>query len=243
MQPVKKILIPIPDKDFDTTEVALAWEIFKKNHFQVVFATEHGKVAETDPLLLTGVIFGQLGAKKNAIAAYHEMQKSGEFLNPITYFHVKPHEFDLLYLPGGHAKGMRQYLESKILQDKIVEFFKLNKLIGSVCHGSLVMARSLDSATGKSIVYDYTISGLPKSLEMLAYGLTSWKLGDYYKTYPEYLQDEVESLLKTKKQFKTGLSSFIPFIVEDRNLTCGRWPNDVEKLANRLTERLKAIHS
>ena len=141
MQPVKKILIPIPDKDFDTTEVALAWEIFKKNHFQIVFATEHGKVGETDPLLLSGVIFGQLGAKKNAIAAYHEMQKSGEFLNPITYFHIKPQEFDLLYLPGGHAKGMRQYLESKVLQDRIVEFFKLNKLIGSVCHGSLVMAR------------------------------------------------------------------------------------------------------
>lgn len=238
MKVQKKILIPISDKDFDTTEVAIAWEIFKKNKIQVVFATEHGKIGETDPLLLNGVIFGQLGAKKNAIAAYQDMQHSGEFQNPITFFHIKPAEYDLLYLPGGHAKGMRQYLESKVLQEKIVEFFKLNKLVGSICHGTLVMARSIDPETGKSVVYDYTLSGLPKSLELLAYGLTGWKLGDYYRTYPAYTQDEVSSFLKHKSQFKTGISSFVPFIVEDRNLTCGRWPKDVEKLINRLVERL-----
>ncbi len=236
---MKKIIIPVPDKDFDTTEVAIAWKIFRKNNIRVVFATEKGNVAATDPLLLTGVIFGQLGAKPDAIAAYHEMCLSEEFQHPIIYADIIPSEYDMLYLPGGHAKGMRQYLESKVLQDKIVDFFTLNKQVGAVCHGSLLMARSIDPATGKSVVYDYTFTGLPKSLERLAYYITQWKLDDYYKTYTMYLQDEVETFLKDKNQFKTGFSSFMPMVVEDRNLTSARWPNDVEKLANRLVEKLQ----
>ena len=237
---MKKAVIPIPDKDFDTTEVAITWKILKTNGIEIVFSTENGAIGETDPLLLTGVIFGQLGAKKNAIDAYHEMQKSAEFLHPIKYNEINPTEYDLLFLPGGHAKGMRPYLENKTLQDKIVDFFKLNKQVGSVCHGTLALARSINPETGKSIVYNYQLTGLTKSLEKLAYYLTKWKLGDYYRTYPEYLQDEVESLLQQPSNFKTGTSSFIPFLVEDRNLVSARWPNDVEKLANKLVERLNA---
>ena len=135
---------------------------------------------------------------------------------------------------------MRQYLESKILQEKVVDFFRLNKLIGSVCHGPLVLARSIDAKTGKSVIFNYRITALTKFLEKLAYYLTKWKLGDYYRTYPAYVQDEIESYLENANNFKTGISGFIPFLVEDRNLITARWPNDVEKLANRLAEKLNA---
>lgn len=236
---MKRVLIPIPDKDFDTTEVAITWKIFIENGIQVVFATETGRVGETDPLLLTGVILGQLGAQPDAIEAYKRLQSDNAFLHPITYQAIRPEEYDLLFLPGGHAKGMRQYLESKVLQQKVVEFFSHRKLIGSVCHGPIVLTRSIDPVTGKSVIYDYALTALPKSLERLAYYLTSWKLGDYYRTYPAYVQDEIESQLADKNNFKTGVSSFIPFLVEDRNLTTARWPNDVKKLAYRLVERLK----
>ena len=225
---MKKAIIPIPDKDFDTTEVSITWKILKENKIDIIFATENGIVGETDPLLLTGVIFGQLGAKKDAIDAYHLMQKSNEFLHPIKYDEINPSDYDLLFLPGGHAKGMRQYLENKTLQNKIVDFFHLNKLVGSVCHGSLLLARSIDEKTSKSIVHNYNFTGL-----------TKWKLDDYYKTYEAYLQDEVETFLANKSQFKTGFNSFIPFFVEDRNLLSARWPNDVKLLANKLVEKLK----
>lgn len=236
---MKNVLIPIPDKDFDTTEVAITWEILKAKGNKIVFATENAAVGATDPLLLTGVIFGQLGAKKNAINAYHLLLQSEEFQHPIKYAEINAAEFDLLFLPGGHAKGMRQYLESKTLQQKVVEFFKLNKLVGSVCHGPLILARSIDPETGKSVIYDYKITALTKSLEKLAYYLTKWKLGDYYRTYPEYVQDEIGTYLSDKNNFKTGMSSFLPFLVEDRNLITARWPNDVEQLANKLAEKLK----
>ena len=228
---MKKAIIPIPDKDFDTTEVSITWKILKENKIDIIFATENGIVGETDPLLLTGVIFGQLGAKKDAIDAYHLMQKSNEFLHPIKYDEINPSDYDLLFLPGGHAKGMRQYLENKTLQNKIVDFFHLNKFIFFNCVDGI--------STSKSIVHNYNFTGLTKSLERLAYYLTKWKLDDYYKTYEAYLQDEVETFLANKSQFKTGFNSFIPFFVEDRNLLSARWPNDVKLLANKLVEKLK----
>ena len=55
----------------------------------------------------------------------------------------------MLLLPGGHAKGMRQYLESKIVQNTALEFMKQNKLIGAICHGVLVLARTIDPETGR----------------------------------------------------------------------------------------------
>ncbi|MFK5889594.1 MAG: type 1 glutamine amidotransferase domain-containing protein [Flavobacteriaceae bacterium] len=80
---MSKILMPIPDKDFDLTEVAVPWKRFTEKDYQVVFATEKGAVGVTDQRLIDGVIFGQLGAKPYAIAIYNEMTASSEFKHPI----------------------------------------------------------------------------------------------------------------------------------------------------------------
>jgi putative intracellular protease/amidase len=235
---MKKILIPLPDKDFDLTEVAVPWKLFKNKGYTVVFATENGKVAQTDPLLITGVIFGQLGAKPEAIAFYKELEKSKEFLNPIAFQEIQVEDYDLLHLPGGHAKGMRQYLESRILQHYVVSFFKENKIVGSICHGCIVLVRSIDPETGKSIVYHKKMTALTKLLERAAYYVSAWKLGDYYRTYPAYVQDEVCEKLANKNQFKTG-NPMKPLVVEDGNLVTARWPLDAYLYAETLISKLE----
>jgi putative intracellular protease/amidase len=78
----KKVIVPLPDKDFDTTEVSIPWKHFIEAGLQVTFSTQTGHVGQTDPRLLTGVIFGQLGAKPDAIAAYRELEKNEEFRHP-----------------------------------------------------------------------------------------------------------------------------------------------------------------
>jgi putative intracellular protease/amidase len=238
MKKTVNILIPLPDFDFDTTEVTIPWKRFKDKGYTIVFATQNGLVAKTDPLLLTGVIFGQLGAKKPVIKLYKELEKSTEFLHPIRYKDIQVSDYDLLHLSGGHAKGVIPYLENMVLQKKVVEFFKANKIIGSVCHGGLVLARSIDSNTGKSIIYDKKVTALIKVLERAAYYVTSWKLGDYYRTYPKYTQDEVMECLKDKKQFVKG-NPLKPMIVEDGNLVTARWPEDIELYAKTLIEKLE----
>jgi hypothetical protein len=55
-----RVLMPLPDRDFDVTEVAVPWRVLSDAGHQVVFATEQaGTVPAADPRLLTGVIFGQ----------------------------------------------------------------------------------------------------------------------------------------------------------------------------------------
>ena len=39
------ILIPLPDRDFDTTEVAVPYRLFRDAGHRVIFATERGDSA------------------------------------------------------------------------------------------------------------------------------------------------------------------------------------------------------
>ena len=48
------VLIPIPDRDFDPTEVAVSWRVLTRNGHRVVFATESGTPAVADDIMVTG---------------------------------------------------------------------------------------------------------------------------------------------------------------------------------------------
>lgn len=236
---MKKILIPLPDNDFDLTEVAVPWRLFTNKGFLVSFATEKGKRAYCDPKLINGVVFGKLGAESEAIQFYRQMESDHNFLNPITYEEIIPEKFHAIVLPGGHAQGMKQYLESQVLQQKVAEFFALNKIIGSICHGSIVLVRTKQTDTGQSIVFNKTMTGLTKILERTAYFLTAWKLGKYYRTYPEYVQDEVERNLVDSSNFKKGESQFKPFVCVDGNLITARWPKDAYLFSETIISKLE----
>ncbi len=236
---MKKILIPLPDNDFDLTEVAVPWKLLSQKNYEIIFATENGNRAYCDPKLIKGVIFGQLGAEKKAIKFYRELEQNEKFLYPVTYKNIAPEFYDALLLPGGHAQGMKQYLENKTLQKKVFEFFKLNKIVGSICHGSIVLARTIDPTTGKSIVFNRKLTGLTKFLERIAYFITFWKLGKYYRTYPAYVQDEVKDCLSNRGNFKTGGNQFKPYVCVDGNLITARWPKDAYLFAETVISKLE----
>ena len=108
-----KVVFPLPDRDFDVTEVAVPWKLLREAGHEVVFATEAGATPACDPLLLTGVVFGKLGAREDAIACYRELEQAPEFVQPIAWKAVRVDELDALFLAGGHAPGMKQYLGSE----------------------------------------------------------------------------------------------------------------------------------
>lgn len=240
---MKRVVIALADRDFDPTEVVAPWRAFCTAGFEVVFATGTGKAAACDPLLLSGVIFGQLGAKAHNVVAYAEMVGTSAFQHPVSYADISVAEFGALVLPGGHAKGMRQYLESTELQMKVVAFFEARRPVGAICHGSVVLARSIDPNTGKSVLHGRRCTALTKSLESTAWALTAWKLGDYYRTYPEWVQDEVSRALSDPSHFETGpmIATYNNgFIVRDGNLVTARWPGDAERFAAELVGMLRA---
>ena len=245
---MSKVIIPLPDRDFDTTEVAVPWSALRRSGHEVVFATEHGAVAECDPLLLSGVVFGRLGAGSEAKDLYGLMTDAPEFLSPISWGDVEPSDFDGLILPGGHAPGMRQYLDSAELREKVAGFWALSRPVGAICHGVLVLARTRDPGSARSVIADLRTTCLPKYMERDAYWLTAWRLGRYYRTYRAYVEDEVRSALSDPSQLVRGPRVLYrrgsatddrpAFTVSDGRYLSARWPGDAYLFSSRFLELL-----
>jgi putative intracellular protease/amidase len=245
---VKTVLCPLPDRDFDTTEVSVPWKLLGEAGHRVLFATEAGAKAACDPLLLRGVIFGKLGADPEPIQFYRELEKSPEFGKPTRWSDVNLDEVDALLLPGGHAKGMRQYLGSEKLQALVLDVWQKGVPTAAICHGVLVLARARD-ADDKSPLHDVRTTCLPGYMERLAYFSTFWLRGRYYRTYPKYVETEVkEALANPAAQFERGPTTIGPrgtrhddgpaFVVEDGRYVSARWPGDAYLFAKKLIDRL-----
>ncbi|WP_428339480.1 type 1 glutamine amidotransferase domain-containing protein [Mycobacterium sp.] len=199
------VLIPIPDRDFDPTEVAVSWQVLRANGHSVLFATESGAPGIADDIMVTGrgldlwsklpvlgaisVVGRALRANKDARGAYREMLNSPEYQNPSSWTAATLDGVDALLLPGGHrARGMRSYIDSEILHRLVVDAFARGLKVAAICHGVLLAARSIDPATGHSVLYGHRTTALTWALER-----TAWRLSrvtrfwdrDYYRTYRE----------------------------------------------------------
>jgi putative intracellular protease/amidase len=237
-----RVLIALPAHGFDATEAATPWHHLVEAGVEVVFATPDGPEGgppACDPLTLTGALFGQIGAKPPARARYARMAESEAFRRPIAYAAIAPEAFDGLLLPGGHAPGMRPYLEHPVLQEKVVRFMRAEKLVASICHGPLVLGRAIDPETGRSVAAGYTLTALPGYLERLSIALTSWKLGDHFRTYPTPVEDELSALLGPTGGFRHGPPIWAPYVHRDRQLLTARWPEDAEALGQAMVAALR----
>jgi putative intracellular protease/amidase len=246
-----RVLIPLPDADFDVTEVAVPWRVLTDAGHTVVFATEHGgSPPAADPRLLSGVIFGQLGAEDEPKEFYRQLTADAMFRAPLPWGSIEPATFDGLLLPGGHAPGMRQYLGSDVVQQKVAEFCRLRRPLAAICHGVLVLARAADPDTGRSPLSGRRTTCLPKYMERGAYLATAWRLGGYYRTYPQYVETEVRAALDKPSDFVRGprvlarrgtaTDDSAAFVVEDDFYVSARWPGDAYLFARRFESKLSA---
>jgi len=244
-----KVLFPLPDHDFDVTEVAVPWKLLVEAGHQVVFATETGATPACDPLLLTGVVFGKLGARPEPIAFYREMEQAPAFVAPETWTGCDVAAFDALFLAGGHAPGMRQYLGSELVQQLTTAMFASGKPIAAICHGVLLAARSR-RADGTSVLHGLRTTCLPKYMERSAYLATFWRRGRYYRTYDAYVEEEVRASLAKPDDFEVGPRELSQrgtrdddthaFVVEDGRYVSARWPGDAYLIAKKFLALLAA---
>lgn len=227
-----RILIPLPRRDFDPSEVAISWKVLRDAGHTVVFATPDGAVAAADPLMLSGEgldLWGRvpllkhikaiglmLRANGDARRAYRQLLQDVAFRLPASYSSLNPEAFDGLILPGGHwARGMREYLEDSRLQRFVAAFFDAGKPVGAICHGVVLAARSVSKLSGKSVLFGRKTTALTWKLERSAWS-TMKRLGrfwdpDYYRTYTEAagepegyrsVQAEVSRMLQSPDDFR-----------------------------------------
>jgi len=246
------VLIATSTTDFDPTEVAVPWKILRDAGIEVCFATDTGLAGIADGRMLHGKGFGVLKnlliAEKPARDAYAEMLQDTAFRNPMDYDDLAVEDFEGLLLPGGHSKGVIPYLESRVLQSAIVEFFARDLPVGAICHGVVAACRAIDPATEKSVLYGRKTTALLRRQERLAYQVTRFNLGRYYLTYPETVEDEVTRSLRSPDDFQQGPLPVLRddpdnllrgFTVRDGNYLSARWPGDVYRFATEYLSMLK----
>ncbi len=236
----KTVVIALATTDFDPTEAAVPHRVLTEAGHRVLFATADGEPGACDPLMLEGgAFFGTIKATPENADAYRAMAATEEFGSPLRYADIDPDAHDLLVLPGGHAPGMRQYLEDEVLQAAVAAFLARDAPLGSICHGAVVLARA-GTPDGPAIA-GRRITGLPKSMELGAWMLTAPTMGSYFRTYPETVQDEVKRALGPDGEFLTGplIPAYgNPFVVRDGNLVTARWPGDAQAFAEALRDLL-----
>ncbi|HEX7643413.1 MAG TPA: type 1 glutamine amidotransferase domain-containing protein [Burkholderiaceae bacterium] len=227
----RTILIPIPNHDFDPSEVAVPWKILRNAGHRVLFATPDGRQGFPDPIMLSGVgldpwgwipglkklrVIGlMLRADANARAAYGELERDGDFRAPKPYAALRVDDYDALLLPGGHAKKVRPYLEDATLQAFVADFFDSGKPVAAVCHGVVLAARSISKTTGKSVLYGRKTTALTWKLEKSAWDLTRFLARfwdpDYYRTYRES-KSEPAGYWGVEQEIKRALASPADFL-------------------------------
>ncbi len=199
------VLVPIPSRDFDPTEVAVSWRVLTRLGHVVRFATPDGLPGAADEIMLSGrgldfwgfvpglrrlALVGRLmAANTDAKQAYREMEQDPAFLRPMTWTAARVTDFEGLLLAGGHrARGMRPYLESETLHSLVAEFFALNKPVAAICHGVLLAARSMTADGVHSVLTGRRTTALTWALERKGWFFGRvfrfWDPG-YYRTYAD----------------------------------------------------------
>lgn len=193
------------------------------------------------------------------------MAASETFNTPLSWaaagFSLAP--YDLVLLPGGHDKAVKQIIESSSLRPLILDYFpgtvaNGNKTVAAIwyepatpvflplipnSHGVMVLAWT-KTADGKSVLYDRHTTTLPAYMENLAYASSRAFYGDYYLTYPETrTQRAVTEALAKPEQFQEGPKNLLlsysrssAFVVVDEGYVSARWPGDAEVFAEKLYE-------
>ena len=200
-----KVLMPLPRADFDPSEAAVSWRTLAAAGHDVVFATPDGRTARADPVMVTGIgldfwsrvpglrqlrLVGlALRADRNARSAYCELVDNAAFRMPLSYAAVDCADFDAVLLPGGHAQGMREYLESDVLQRARGRLLRCRQAGG----GDLPRRRAGGTQhlanNGRSVLHGRRTTALTWKLEHSAWLVSRyagrWWDRDYYRTYRE----------------------------------------------------------
>jgi putative intracellular protease/amidase len=234
----RSVLMCLPNHDFDPSEAAVTWEVLHTAGIDVEFATPNGRPAAGDRDALRGGFRGPFPARPDAVTAYNRMLEVSSYARPMTWSDAASWDPDGVVFPGGHAAGVKPYLESPSVQKIALEAHRRGAVIGAICHGVLVLARTTDTQTGRSLLDGKTVTALTKSLERSALWLTFWRVGRRFRTYPVYTEDEVRQSLGPTGRFVVGGGRNDPHVVEDGNLVTARYAVDAKRFGNTLVAKL-----
>ncbi len=114
------------------------------------------------------------------------MLEDPAFAAPLKWGDVVADEYDALLLVGGHAQGMKRFLESPVVHGIAAHFWDARRPVGAVCHGVLVLSRARSPSTGRALLAGTVTTTVPSFMESQAYLITRFlsRMGDYQVCAP-----------------------------------------------------------
>ena len=199
-----RVLVPLPDRDFDPTEVAVPWRGLTDAGHELIFATERRRAAAD--MRPAAAHRGPLRPARRRGGRYRRLRRDDRGAGVSCADPVgggRGHGLRRPHPPGWACAGHASVPRQPALQEKVAGFWALSRPVGAICHGVLVLARTTEGATGRSVIAGRSTTCLPKYMERTAFWLTAWKLGRYYRTYPAYVEDEVRDALSGSRPLRS----------------------------------------
>ncbi|KIX02809.1 uncharacterized protein Z518_08752 [Rhinocladiella mackenziei CBS 650.93] len=247
-----KVIFLMADYGHDPTETAIPWQVFRDSGFEITFATEAGTSPKCDEKMLSGWTGTLLGANKAAKKVYKSLRDiDSGFQKPLAWkddsFRLS--DYDLVFLPGGHDKGVRQVIDSPRVHELLAAYFPQTqkpsrKSIAAICHGVQILAMA-STNEGKSVLHDVQTTALPALMEQGIFYTTRLFLGDYYKTYgagTDPVEEIVRKRLSERRQFASSIRP-TPFVALDPkyNYLSARFPPDAKTLAKKAVAMVNEV--
>lgn len=220
---MKQAIILMADQGHDPTETVAAYDELKRAAFTVHFATATGAVPQCDSRMLRGWTQKLLGATSAIVKSHEAMVATQEYSKPLPWeangFDLN--RYDIVWLPGGHEKGVRQIIESASVHRLLASYMDLCKksasdgegtakrCLAAICHGVMVLSEGRHPETGKSLLYEAKATALPGLFEGGIYHATRLVLGDYYKTFGGGSENVETAVRKAMKDDKVQWTSSV----------------------------------
>jgi len=159
---------------------------------------------------------------------YMELEKDPSFMQPIPYASINPEKYTGIALLGGNTPSLKHFLECKILQSKIQDFWALKRPLGAIGQGVLVLARTTEADSKNSLIYNKKTTCYPKWIDLI---------GKYNPfgtaVYIESTEEEVIRSLYEPSLFRTENSIIYDTLFDQSGFICrddwylsARWEGD-----------------
>ncbi len=246
-----KVLILLPENGNDPGETAIPYARFKQAGYDVVFATASGKAGHPDTLSFRSPLLKASRPDAEGKAAFAQMMASKEHQRPVTFAQaLARNDFAALYVPGGEGPGMLPFLDDERAHAIVRKFYARQLPAAFLCHGGLMAARTINPATGKSVIAGEKVTTIPKNAERLGIAafLGSGRPRVYGALGGNYAADEMARAAGNGNfvQPELGLKFRDPGdrrnVVSSGNQVFGGGPWDARPFAEQFVELLEWRH-
>lgn len=204
-------------------ELAVPHQVFRDGGYEIVIATPGGVRPVPDDAGFTPEMNGGSEKRGERIRAYLA-SIDDELAEPSDLDTIDASEFDLIFVPGGHAP-MEDLANSATFGRLVASFNKAGKPIAAVCHGPAALLSATD-ANGEWVFAGRRVTGFTNTEE------TQIGFADRARWLLENRLGEAGG------KFEQSGKPWEPYIVVDGNLYTGQNPAASEPLVKELVERL-----